>query len=302
MAVIKRLSSNGPLEKIIKYVKDYEKTDDKIISGKDCTPDSALNKMKCTKKVFNKTDKRQYHHIIQSFKPGEVKKEVAHEIGVKLAENNFKDYEVLIATHTDKEHIHNHLIVNSVSFVHGEKYKDTRKCFLDLKKESDEICKEYGLSIIEKATLRARDTMTEKQLRHKGIQPWKDDLRDCINIAIKNTNNVYELSEYLEVHFGIETKIQKKNLSFKHPEKEKFCRGEKLGTAWTRENIEKSLINKKKILTEYKDSRFNNLKSGIREIGSGIAWSITKEKFLKKKEQEEERERDEKGHRGGYEK
>ncbi|GAH59415.1 unnamed protein product [marine sediment metagenome] len=141
MAVIKILPSKGSLKKIIDYVLNKEKTDEKIISGKNCSPNEvAIDEMNTTKELYGKTDGLSYHHIIQSFKPGEVSPELAHEIGKELAENQFKGYEVLVATHIDKKHIHNHLVVNSVSFLDGRKLISNKETLREIKRESNRIC------------------------------------------------------------------------------------------------------------------------------------------------------------------
>ena len=307
MAIIKRIASSSSLKGIIKYVKDIEKTDDKIISGKDCTSTNALNKMICTKKVWNKTGKRQYHHIIQSFLPGEVSGDLAHSIGVELAEKEFVGYEVLIATHIDRDHYHNHLIINSVSFVDGRKYIGTRDSLVNLKDKSDGLCREYGLSVIEKPFRLVRDTTAEKKLRQRGIRPWKDDLRYYINEGVKNTNNLVELKRYLKFHYGVDTKIQSSNLSFKHPGKEKFCRGRKLGILWTREGIEMAF--RENLKADLKDNRAG-LKKGknslsrspkidiasrsISSIERDINWDNKIKKSKREKLKDLEREKDDK--------
>lgn len=300
MAIIKRIASNSSLKGIIKYVRDIEKTSDKILSGKDCTSTNALSKMICTKKVWGKTAKRQYHHIIQSFLPGEVSAEVAHEIGQKLAAKEFKNYEVLITTHIDREHYHNHLIINSVSFIDGRKYKGTEGSLVDLKEESDRLCGEYGLSVIEKPFKKVRDTTAERKLRERGIKPWKDELRDFIDDAVNNTNDLSELSKYLKFHYGVEVKIQNKNISFRHPGKQKFCRGKKLGIAWTKESIEKIFKEKRKVILKKRKcnpnkekenfrikNRIDILKKGISRIEQDISWDIKKEKARQEKLEKE---------------
>ena len=305
MAIIKRIASNSSLKGIIKYVKDIEKTNDKIISGKDCTSANALNKMICTKKVWNKTGKRQYHHIIQSFLPGEVSRELAHSIGVELAEKEFVGHEVLIATHIDRDHYHNHLIINSVSFVDGRKYIGTRDSLVNLKDKNDGLCREYGLSVIEKPFRPVRDTTAEKKLRQRGIRPWKDDLRYYINESVKNTNNLPELKRYLKFHYGVDTKIQSSNLSFKHPGKEKFCRGRKLGILWTREGIEMAF--RENLKADLKDNRVGLKKSknslsrslkidiarrSISSIERDINWDNKMKKSKREKLKDLEREKD----------
>ena len=255
--------------------------------------------------MWGKTGKRQYHHIVQSFLPGEVASELAHSIGIELAEKGFAAYEVLIATHIDRDHFHNHLIINSVSFVDGRKYTGTRDSLIDLKDKSDELCREYGLSVIEKPFRKVRDSTAEKKLRQRGIRPWKDDLRYFISEAVKNTNNLLELKKYLKFHYGVDIKIQSSNLSFRHPDKQKFCRGKKLGIVWTKDNIEKTFKEKRKVNLKKRKcnpkkekeyfknkNRIDILKESINGIEQDISWDIRKEKFKQEKLKELQKEID----------
>ena len=91
------------------------------------------------------------YHYIESFKPGEVTPELAHRIGVEFASKCFGDrFEVVVGTHLDRHHIHNHIVVNSVSFVDGGKFRSTPKSYYnEIRKASDELCKEHGLSVID---------------------------------------------------------------------------------------------------------------------------------------------------------
>lgn len=152
MAIIKVTNSKGTIGNIINYVTQPEKTEEKLITGKDCSPLTVIEEMKATKELFNKTKGRQYIHFVQSFRPDELKDnyQKAHEIGTEWAEDNFTDYEVLIATHKDTDHVHNHFIVNSVSFQNGKKYQQSKKDLKKLKENSDLICKREGLSVIER--------------------------------------------------------------------------------------------------------------------------------------------------------
>ncbi|WP_312336304.1 relaxase/mobilization nuclease domain-containing protein [Anaerospora hongkongensis] len=122
------------------------------MSGKDCSdnPEEAKAQMQTTKEQWGKTEGRQYKHYIQSFAPGETNREQAHEIGLKWAEKNFQGYEVVVGTHADKEHIHNHIIVNSVNFESGRKIQVTKKDLEHFKSVSDELCRENGLSTIDR--------------------------------------------------------------------------------------------------------------------------------------------------------
>ena len=149
MAVIKAVNSKSSLGGVVDYITNKEKTEEKLISGKDCSPETAVEEMKTTKELYDKTDGRQYKHIIQSFSPEDkISPEKAHQLGREFAEKNFKGFEVVIATHKDKEHIHNHFVVNSVSHETGEKFQQSKKDLENLKIDSDRICEREGLSVI----------------------------------------------------------------------------------------------------------------------------------------------------------
>ena len=237
MAVIKIISSKNNVKNIINYVLNKEKTNERIIGGKDCSPLNAVAEMNATKNLYGKTDGITYHHIIQSFKPGEITPESAHKIGLEIAEKQFKNHEVLVATHKDKEHVHNHLIINSVSFKDGHKLISNKESLREIKFESNRICEREHLSTIEKPFAKVRYSMAEYKLAEKGLPIWKEQLRSAIDEAKEQAKNMVGLKEYLKVNFGIEMKIQNKNISYLHPGKQKYCRGDKLGYAYTKEGI-----------------------------------------------------------------
>lgn len=112
---------------------------------------TAYSEMQRTKEKWHKTGGVLGYHFIQSFKPKEATPETVHEIGVEFARRCFGErFEVVIGTHLDRNHLHNHIVVNSVSFADGKKYHSNAKSyFVDIRKISDEICREYGLSVIE---------------------------------------------------------------------------------------------------------------------------------------------------------
>ncbi|MBR4414366.1 MAG: relaxase/mobilization nuclease domain-containing protein [Aeriscardovia sp.] len=153
MAVIKAVSSHAPIGTAIDYVEKREKTEERLLSGIGVNPETAKEEMQATKEIYGKTDGRTYKHFVQSFAPGEdITPEKAHEIAKEFAESCelFKGYEVLIATHKDKKHVHTHFIINSVSFEDGKKFQMSSKDLQKMKDKSDEICHEHGLSICEK--------------------------------------------------------------------------------------------------------------------------------------------------------
>lgn len=150
MAIIEAISSKANLKTIINYVTQDKKTSEKLITGKDCLAESSLEEMLYTKNLYHKNTGRQYIHIIQSFDPNDnLSKEKVNKAGLELAEK-FNGFQVLVATHIDKEHLHNHLIINSVSFENGYKIQMSKKDLQDLKNYSDEICLKIGASVIPK--------------------------------------------------------------------------------------------------------------------------------------------------------
>ena len=230
-------SSLWSLKKIIDYVLNKEKTDEKIISGKNCLPENAYFTMKATKDIYEKTDGRSYYHLMQSFKPGELSPELTHSIGKELAEKQFKNFEVVIATHIDKKHIHNHFVINSVSFRDGYKLVNDNEKLREIKRESNRICERENLSVIKEPYAKNRYSMAEYKLAEKGQPLWKEQLRAAIDEAKENSEYIFEMKDYLEKNFNVKIKIQNVNLSFLHPDKQKYCRGTKLGFAYTKEEV-----------------------------------------------------------------
>lgn len=129
---------------------DYNFINEKVefISGLNLDERDPYNDMMDTKKIYDKTDGIIGFHAYQSFKEGEVTPDVAHEIGVKLAQEMWSDYEVIVATHQNTNHIHNHFIINSVSFKTGIKYNNNKTNYAKLRNISDSLCMEYGLSTL----------------------------------------------------------------------------------------------------------------------------------------------------------
>ena len=166
MAVIKIKTIKSNLQAVINYGKNGDKTDNGIlVSSVNCSVDTAYEEMALTKKFFHKEDKTLGYHIIQSFKGNEVSPSMANQIGIELAQELWGDkYQIIVCTHINKENIHNHLILNSVSFIDGKKYHNGKEDISFLKETSDNLCFKYGLSIV--TTPRAEK---EKEFRQKNI-------------------------------------------------------------------------------------------------------------------------------------
>lgn len=148
------------LHNVIEYSEaDFKIENQYYVSSLNCSVESAYEEMLITKKQYNKTGGILGFHSFQSFKENEVTPEQAHTIGVRLAEEMWGDrFEVIVSTHLNTKHIHNHFVINSVSFKDGKRYYDKRETYARLRQLSDSLCEEYGLSVLE-----------EKSCKNSGI-------------------------------------------------------------------------------------------------------------------------------------
>lgn len=152
MAIIKAAAAEAGIVKILDYVTEEEKTEDKLVSGLHCGPDTVKDEMQATKKLWGKTGGRTYKHFVQSYHENEhITPEQAHKNAVELAEGTkaWQGHEVLIATHIDRGHIHSHFIVNSVNFENGYKLQWSKADLQDLKDRCNEQSRQQGLHVPE---------------------------------------------------------------------------------------------------------------------------------------------------------
>lgn len=150
MAVTKIHPIKSTLKKALDYIVNPKKTLDGLtVSSFGCSPEFADMEFGFTKKKACKENGILAYHLIQSFAPQETDFKTAHEIGEKLCEKFLKGkYEYVISTHIDKGHIHNHIIFNSVSFVDNMKYNSTPQSYFYIRRTSDILCNNFGLSVI----------------------------------------------------------------------------------------------------------------------------------------------------------
>jgi len=170
---------------VFSYDMNPNKTNNKkFVTAINCKKEIALEQMILTKKQFNKTDKYIAWHGYQSFKPDEVTPELCHEIGVKLAKQMWADrFQVIVSTHLDKDHLHNHFCFNSVSFLDGKKYNYSKSEMQRLRDVSDDLCKEYCLSVIQS---QSKSPNRAFYFAEKNNEPTKYNLmRTAIDEAIK---------------------------------------------------------------------------------------------------------------------
>lgn len=172
---------------VFSYDTNPSKTNNKeFVTAINCLKEIALQQMIMTKQQFGKEDKYIAWHGYQSFKPDEVTPELCHEIGVKLAKQMWGDrFQVIVSTHLDKNHLHNHFCFNSVSFLDGKKYNYSKSEMQRLRDTSDLICKEYGLSVIETSG-KSKAPSRALYFAEKNNEPTKYNLmRTAIDDAIR---------------------------------------------------------------------------------------------------------------------
>lgn len=254
MATTKIWDVNSRLERLIDYASNPEKTENKsymdyhynglgqtlsyttnelktekqlYVSGINCSYATALEDMMLTKKAFNKMDGILAFHAIQSFDPGEVDAELAHQIGIELANHMWGDrFEVLVATHLDKAHYHNHFVINSVSFKDGKRYYDNRHNYYRLREVSDQLCEKYNLSVIENP--QDKSLHYSEWRRKKNKLPSDDEMMmEALDYATSISNTKQEFFFNLE-KLGFKVRAGNKYLSLKHRDCKHARRTERL--------------------------------------------------------------------------
>lgn len=170
MAIIKIKNIKSNLQRVIDYGKNGDKTENGIlVSSINCAVPTAYQEMALTKKFFHKEDKILGYHIIQSFNGHELPPEIANQLGKKLAEEMWGDkYQVVICTHVNKQNVHNHIILNSVSFVDGKKYHNSKTNIAFTREISDRLCLENGLTIIDTSKARKEKEIAQKRIDNLG--------------------------------------------------------------------------------------------------------------------------------------
>lgn len=208
MATVNILSNGshpggGGLQATLDYCMQDEKTmyeDRKLVYGMNCSEQDPYLDMMTTKKLYGKTGGRMYYHLDQSFSPEEkITPEQAHKIAIEFAEEQFKGYEVLIATHVDAQHIHSHFVVNSVSFENGLKYHSSKDNIRKLREASDAICLKHGFSIVKpKEQKKTTDIGTREYRVACKSSSWKMNLIVAIEAGMRKAKTKDEFLEFMK--------------------------------------------------------------------------------------------------------
>jgi len=236
MATIK-VSTTKNVNRAINYAEKRATVE----NGYNCDINNVKEEMAVTREIYNKTDGIQAHLVIQSFSPEEshlLGYDKINQLGVELAERIAPEHQVGIYTHTDKEHIHNHLVINSVNFETGYKYQAHGTKALDFfKQQNDNIARENGLEIVQKQALE-RHTMAEIKIHEKGMDSWKQHIRESIDETMQNatTTSYGRFKESLEEK-GINVYERGNRLTYEDLETNKKVVDNKLGEDYRKKNV-----------------------------------------------------------------
>ena len=239
MAITKTHPIKSTLKAAIEYILNPEKTDGKLLASSfGCGMETADIEFAWTRETAGERGTHLGRHLIQSFAVGETTPEEAHKIGMELAEKILGGkYEFVLTTHTDKGHLHNHLIFNSVSFIDYKKYHSNKQRYHFIRRTSDAICKEHGLSVIEPGQDKGK-SYKEYTAEKQGTS-YKAKLKLAIDTLIPQVKDFEELLARLE-QAGYEIK-RGKYVSFRAPGQERFTRAKTLGVSYAEEAVKERI-------------------------------------------------------------
>lgn len=242
MAVTLILPKKMRIDRLVEYVINPEKTAElKYADSILCEARTAAHEWLATKERYGKKDGVQAYHLIQSFPVGELSPELAHEIGRRFVAEFLGGYEVVIGTHIDKDHVHNHIIFNSVNKKTGLKYTATlTDYYKGIRAVSDRLCREYGLSVIYETSGKAR-SYVERMLQKAGVYTQRELFEICLNEGL---NDAYDLGNFyaLMQQKGYEIRHDSKYPTFVPPGAKYGFRAKQEGVSLTEEQIETIIL------------------------------------------------------------
>ena len=244
MAVTKIKPVKSTLSKALDYIENPDKTDGKmLISSFGCSYETADIEFGYTLSQALDKGSNLAFHLIQSFAPGEVDYEKAHEIGKQLADAVTKgQHEYVVTTHIDKGHIHNHVIFCAVNFVDHHKYNSNKRSYYGIRNMSDKLCRENGLSVVVPGKGSKGKSYAEYQAEKTGTS-WKGKLKIAVDALIPQVSSFEELLTRLQAA-GYEIKPGK-YVSCRAPGQERFTRLKTLGADYTEEAIRERIAGRR---------------------------------------------------------
>ena len=233
------------LQDALDYAANRDKTEQSCFeSSYACTLETAFADMRQTKERWHKTGGVQGYHLVQSFAAGEVSPELAHQIAKELADRVLGGrYEYVIGTHLNTDHIHSHIVWNSVSCVDGKKYRSNYKSYVtEIRAVSDELCRKYKLSVIDTENSHHVAKPYAEWLAEKNNHPtWRTAIRQDVDEAIQQSLTWRQFLNALE-RKGYEVRMGRKYPVLRPPGKERFVRFKTLGKRYTPEAIQTRIL------------------------------------------------------------
>jgi len=231
------------LHNTIDYIENDFKTEQKLfVTGINCNEKTALDEMIKTKKRFHKENGILGFHAFHSYKEGEVTPEMAHKVGIQVATEMWGDrFQVLVSTHLNTNNIHNHFVINSVSHIDGKRYYDNRSTYAELRRISNEICKEYGLSYLEEKRTKKGINYSNYQNKNINFSNYYKTAKIDLDIAISYARTFEEFKIILQnMNYTIINRSGK--LSIRNNEYNRNIRIERyFGDDYSIENINKQI-------------------------------------------------------------
>ena len=234
------------IEKLLTYTTNPDKTEKLFYTtGINCKVDNAVKEMQFIKKLYGKEKGILAFHGYQSFKEGEVTPEIAHEIGVRLAEEMWGDrFQVVVSTHLNTDNIHNHFVINSVSFKDGYKYYSNLTNTSLLRKTSDEICEEYGLSVLEEKTCKSGINFENFYKKSMKESEYYKFAKEDIDYAIEHSWTYQEFIKKLK-DMGYEVYFRANKISIRrYPYKRNIRIERAFGEEYSIENIKNKIYSR----------------------------------------------------------
>lgn len=236
------------IDGVVEYAANEMKTEERsFVSCLNCREDAAAAQFMETKRLWGKLDGRACYHGYQSFKADEVTAETAHEIGVKLARELWGNrFEVVVATHCNTGHYHNHFVINSVSFADGYKFYNSKEDYAQMRAVSDRLCREYGISVIEKPKGKAKH-YAEWQAEQNGKPTYRGTIHADIDRAILASTTERDFIRVMQA-MGYEFKTRGKSgqllkyPALKPPDAKGYFRFHKLGKGYALEEVKDRIL------------------------------------------------------------
>lgn len=263
MPIFKGNGCKSSPKKAIEYILDDKKAE--LVQNRYLDDSrSYVEQFKETANLWEKaqtSNSRKYYHFKLAFDIADNQKgltpQKVMEMTEKLVDKCFPNSECVMSVHTDKEHLHSHIIVNSVCFDTGKMLQISPQKYTRMKDYANEISEQYGFSTVDfRKPSKVRQSTAERQIIAKGVTSWKEELREVIDLAKRNTSNMVDFEKFLNNYGVTLSRNTEKSISYLHSEKKQAIRGERLGADYT----------KGAILNEFNQQR--NRSSSWEQIGT----------------------------------